>query len=308
MKIIFMGTPHFAAPTLSALLGSKHEILAVYTMPPKPAGRGQQEMKTPIHKLAKDNGIKVLTPKNFKNPEDVEHFKNLDADIAVVAAYGVIVPQSILDGTKHGCINVHPSKLPRWRGAAPIQHTILSGDKDTSICIMQMDKGMDTGDIIMQKHMDVPADMTASDLHDITSKIGAEMVIKTLEAFESDSVVRTKQSEEGVTHARKIERSDERIVWNEDAYMVNARIRTFSPRPGAYFTYNGQNIKVIQAEVDLGFKQNSKPGTVLDDDLAIACKTGVIRPTLLQREGKKMMYRDAFLRGFGIPKGTDLEV
>lgn len=301
-----MGTPHFAVPTLQALIDSEHEIVAVYTMPPRPAGRGQQELQTPIHQLASANGLSVRTPKNFKDPKDVEEFQALDADVAVVTAYGVIVPQVILDGTKYGCINIHPSKLPRWRGAAPLQHTILSGDKETSICIMQMDKGMDTGDILMEKHVDVPADMTASDLHDLTSKMGASMLLETLAHVKDGSIQRTVQSTEGVTHARKIERSDEKIVWSDTAYMVNARIRTFSPRPGAYFVYNGQNIKVLQAEIDESAQHHATPGTVLDNDLGIACGKGILKPTLLQREGKKMMYRDAFLRGFPIPKGSVL--
>lgn len=306
MNIIFMGTPKFAVPALEALIASNHNIIAVYTKPPKPAGRGQQELGSPIHTLALSHGLTVLTPKNFKDDADYEQFIALDADVAIVAAYGIILPERILQGTKHGCINIHPSKLPRWRGAAPIQHTILAGDRETSVCIMQMDKGMDTGDILLEHELVVEETMTSSSLHDLTAKIGASMLPRVLSALESGTLAPRKQSEIGATHARKIEREDEKLDFNKSAYLVNAQIRAFSPRPGAYFSYNGETVKIIEAKADESYPHNATPGTTLDNNLTIACQTGAIKPTLLQREGRKMLYLDAFLRGFAILEGEML--
>ena len=306
MKIVFMGTPHFALPTLQALIDSGHDILAIYTKEPKKAGRGQQESKSPVHQLAEKNSLNILTPATLRSQDAIDQLQSLKPDVAVVVAYGLILPQSILDIPKHGCINLHPSKLPRWRGAAPLQHTILSGDKETDICTMQMDKGMDTGDVILREAFSIPDDMTASMLHDEAAKIGSSLIIETLKQIESGTAIRTKQSEIGVTHAGKISRDDEKIDWNKSSYLVNCQIRTFSPRPGAYFTYNGENIKVLKASYDDSYTHNAEAGSVLDDDLSIACGTGILRPELLQREGRKMIYRDAFLRGFVIQKGSKL--
>ncbi|MDF3047055.1 MAG: fmt [Candidatus Midichloriaceae bacterium] len=307
MKIVFMGTPQFAVPSLQKLIECKeHEVIAVYTMPPRPAGRGQKEAISPIHALALKHNIPVYNPRNFKDYADYEAFVNLKADVAIVAAYGVILPERILNATKHGCINIHPSKLPRWRGAAPIQHTILAGDKETSVCIMQMDKGMDTGDILLERNVEVPSHMTSTLLHNECSQIGAEMLLEALQALQAGTLMRKKQSEDGITHAHKLSRSDEKINFNQEARLVGAQIRAFSPRPGAYFNYNGETIKIIECEVDQTISTKGKPGTILDDDLHIACASGVIRPTLLQREGRKMLYTDAFLRGFKIAKGNIL--
>jgi methionyl-tRNA formyltransferase len=307
MKIIFMGTPQFAVPSLQKLIECKeHEVIAIYTMPPRPAGRGQKEAISPIHALALKYNISVYTPRNFKDDVDYEAFVSLKADIAIVAAYGVILPERILNATKYGCINIHPSKLPRWRGAAPIQHTILAGDKETSVCIMQMDKGMDTGDILLERNVEVPSHMTSTLLHDKCSQIGSEMLLEALQALQDGTLVRKKQSEDGMTHAHKLSRSDEKINFNQEARLVGAQIRAFSPRPGAYFNYKGETIKIIECEVDQTINAQDEPGTVLDDDLRIVCASGVIRPTLLQREGRKMLYTDAFLRGFKIGKGDVL--
>lgn len=305
MKIIFMGTPDFAVPTLKKLISSKHEIIAVYTKPPKPSGRGYAESKSPIHLIAEENNIKVFTPSTLKTPETIEEFKNLKADTAVVAAYGLILPQAILEASKHGCINIHPSKLPRWRGAAPLQHTILAGDKETAICIMQMDTGMDTGDILAEKNLTLDDKITAKELHDKTSEIGADMVLEALDLLEKGQINRQKQNSDGVTHAHKITKEHEKINWNKTAFEINCQIRTLSPRPGAYFKFNEENIKIIQADYSME-KHDYEPGTVSDDKLTIACKTGFIYPKLLQREGKKMIYTDAFLRGFNIAKGAVL--
>ncbi len=300
-----MGTPDFSVPTLQALIESDHQIVGVYTKPPKPAGRGYKEVKSKIHELAEKHNLPVFVPSTFKEPRNVEQFKSLNADIAVVVAYGLILRKDILESPKFGCINIHPSKLPRWRGAAPLQHTILAGDKETAVCVMQMDEGMDTGDIIIQQDLNVPIEMTAKELHDLTSAIGAELVLRTLEQIASGTMTKNKQTEKGLIYATKITRDHEIINWHKSAEEIYNQIRTFTPRPAAFFKYNGEVIKVISAK----FSNNDsgqKAGTVTDDELSIACGKGVVTPTLLQREGKKMIYTDAFLRGFPIAKGTNL--
>jgi methionyl-tRNA formyltransferase len=305
MKVIFMGTPDFAVPALQDLINSDHEIVGVFTKPPKPAGRGYQEIKSKVHILAEESGLPVFTPSTFKEVKNVEQFKKLNADVAVVAAYGLILRKEILDAPKYGCINIHPSRLPRWRGAAPIQHTILSGDKETSVCVMQMDEGMDTGDILLQKDLEVPTEMTAKDLHDKTAIIGGEMITQVLDQINNGSANPVAQSTEGVLYAAKITRDSERINWHKNAEEIFNQIRTFSPRPGAFFRYEAENIKIITADFAM-VKHSGKQGEVLDNKLSIACKEGVLKPKLLQREGKKMIYTDAFLRGFPIPIGAIL--
>lgn len=305
MKVIFMGTPAFAVPSLQQLINSKHEVIAVYTKPPKPSGRGLEEFKSPVQEIAEKNNIKVYTPTNFKNPRIIEEFQNLASDIAVVAAYGLILPTAILEAPKFGCINIHPSKLPRWRGAAPIQHTILAGDKETEVCIIQMDTGMDTGDIILEKPLALDDKITAKELHDKTASIGADMVLETLELYKKDKISKRKQASIGATHAYKITKELEKLNWNKTSFEVNCQIRALSPRPGAYFTFNNEKIKIIQADYT-DEMHTYKPGTVIDDKLTIACIRGFLLPKLLQREGKKMIYTEAFLRGFNIFQGVIL--
>jgi methionyl-tRNA formyltransferase len=306
MKIIFMGTPDFALPALKKLAASHHEIIAVYTRPPKPAGRGYEVSKSKVHLLAEELAIPVFTPATLKDPKEQETFSALQADIAVVAAYGLLLPSAILQAPKYGCVNIHPSDLPRWRGAAPIQHTILSGDKTTAVCIMQLDEGMDTGDIILKQHLELTSQITAHELHDLSASIGGELLIKALELIDSGKAVATKQSTQGITHAGKLTKTDERIHWDKSAFAIYCQIKTFAPRPGAYFKYKNEIIKIIAAEYD-DSEHALKPGTVVDDKLTIACQKGYLYPKLLQREGKKMIYLDAFLRGFAIPKDIVLE-
>lgn len=308
MNIVFMGTPAFAVPTLLALIEKyqSKSISAVYTKPPKPQGRGQTIQKSPIHLLAEKHNIPVLTPVNFKQSTDLEQLKSLNPDIIIVVAYGLIIPKSVLDIPKMGCINLHPSLLPRWRGAAPIQHTILSGDKESAICTMLMDEGMDTGDLLLVKKFTINEDMTSYTLHDYCANEGAKLMIETIEGIINKSIKPQKQSDNGVTYASKITRENERLNFNQPAYMVNCQIRTFSPRPGAFFEYKGEVIKIIQADFDQNFQHQYLPGTVINEQLYIACTQGILKPTLLQREGRKMLYTDAFLRGFEIPKGTKL--
>jgi methionyl-tRNA formyltransferase len=292
-----MGTPDFALPALSQLIASRHEVIAVYTKEPKPAGRGYAEVKSKTQVLAEQHGITVYTPKNFKDPKDVEAFVNLKADVAVVAAYGLLLPKSILEGTRLGCINIHPSVLPRWRGAAPLQHTILAGDKSTEVCIMHMDEGLDTGDVYLRAPLQIPENMTIKELHDITARMGGEGVLKVLEQLEKGTAQRTPQSTEGVTYAHKLTREHERIDWQQSAFAIYCQIRAFAPRPGAYFTYNNEVIKILAAEYSED-TTGAQPGTIIDENFSIACAQGIIRPTLLQREGKKAMDAASFLRGF----------
>lgn len=300
-----MGTPEFALPALHALADSKHEVVAVYTREPKPAGRGKQILNSPVHELALKHNIQVYTPKTFKDPLEVEKLKSLNADIIVVVAYGLILTKAILEAFKYGALNIHPSKLPRWRGAAPIERCIMAGDTETSVCIMQMDEGLDTGDVIMEEPYIIPETMTGRELAATFSKIGAKLLLETIEKIENGTATHRKQSEEGVTYAKKIFKDEEQIDWNTSARLVNAKIRALSPKPGAYFLYRGEKIKIITAEY------NSNPvdapcGTVIDEHLTIACNEGVIKPTLVQREGRKMVYTEAFLRGFSVPIGTNL--
>lgn len=301
-----MGTANFALPTLSSLIASQHDIIAVYTAAAKPSGRGNQISISAIQKLADKHNIKVFAPHNFKNDVDYDQFKALNADIAIVAAYGIILPERILNSPKHGCINIHPSSLPKFRGAAPIQHTILSGDAETSVCIIQMDKGMDTGDILIKQDLSLDHKITAHELFDITSNIGADLTLKILDQIAANKLSSIKQNDIGASHACKIHRSDEKLNFVKDAYLVQCQVRAFAPKPGAYFVFKGENIKVLEADFDSNVIHHAATGTVLDDKLTIACSKGIFKPKLLQREGRKSIYLDAFLRGFNIAKNSIL--
>lgn len=305
LRIVFMGTPEFALHTLLAIASSKHRIVAVYTMPPRPSGRGYRESYSPVYVNAQQFGLPLYTPPNFRNPDDIAALCALNPDVVVVAAYGVILPKAVLEIPKYGCINVHPSKLPRWRGAAPIQRTILAGDSKTSVCIMQMDEGMDTGDILMQRELEVSDSITTPELYDIAGKEGAQMMVEVLDKI--DALNPVKQSSEGVTIAHKISKEDARLDFTKNARLVHAQIRAMTPRPAGFFVLNGEMIKIIAAGYDEKIDARLyKPGEVIDDMMTIACGRGVIKPITLQREGRKMIYLDAFLRGFPIPKGTIL--
>lgn len=306
MKIVFMGTPEFAAPALLSLISSHHEVIAVYSKPPKPSGRGQGLSKSHIHNIAEKNGLTVFTPHSLKPSEEVQNLLDLNPDIIVVAAYGLILRSEVLSIPKHGCINIHPSNLPRWRGAAPIQRTILSGDKESAMCIMRMDEGLDTGDVIIRKKVTITDDMTATALHDYMADLGANMLIEAISQIEAGTTSYKAQSEEGATYADKLSTSDMKINFNQTSYMVNCQIRAFSTKPAAYFTYMGEDIKVIAAEYTTE-KHDFPVGTVVDSNLNIACLDGFIRPTLLQRPSRKMIYTEAFLRGFPINQGSNLQ-
>lgn len=306
MKIVFMGTPDFAVPVLAAL-SQEHEVVCVYTRAPKEAGRGQKESKTPVHLFAEQHGIEVRTPKSLRNAEEQEKFKALGAEAAVVAAYGLILPKEVLEAYPLGCINVHASMLPRWRGAAPIQRAILAGDEVSGVTIMQMDEGLDTGNILLEDEHPVPlANITGGELHDQLAEHGAKMIVEYLR--DPAVYLPRKQGEMTTSYAAKLEKSEAKIDFNEPADAVARKIRAFNPFPGAYFEFNGERFKVLAADFDMsvsdvpGLLEDSVAGGVL----AIACGWGKILPTKIQRQGKKPMEIGEFLRGFSFPFGTVL--
>ena len=298
LRLIFMGTPDFAVPTLLALHGAGHEIAAVYTRAAKPAGRGMKLQPSPVEVEARRLGIAVETPSSLKTPEASEKFRAHDADAAVVVAYGMILPQAILDAPKLGCFNLHASLLPRWRGAAPINRAIMEGDAETGVMVMKMDAGLDTGDVAMAERMAIAEAMTASDLHDALARLGADLMVRAIGALERGKLQLTRQSEGGVTYAAKIEKAEARIDWNRPARAVLRHIHGLSPFPGAWYEMEidgGQvRVKILRCELAAG---SGEPGQLLDDRLAVACKEGAIRILELQRAGKGAMKAQEFLRG-----------
>lgn len=303
LSLIFMGTPDFAVPCLRDLIASEHNVVAVYSQPPRPAGRGHKLQPSPVHRLAEEHGIPVFTPTRLKSEEIQRQFRDHKADAAIVAAYGLILPQPILDACPLGCINVHPSKLPRWRGAAPIQRTIMAGDSETAMTIMQMDEGLDTGDILFERPMAIPDGMTAGQLHDQMAEMAGSAILHTLNGLRDGSIVPRPQPQEGMTYAPKITRDEAKIDWTRPAAVVRQHILGLSPYPGAWFEYAGEKIKVLDAVTAIG---NTASGTVLDSRLTIACADAAIRPILMQRPGKKPMTAEEMLRGYPVPSGTVL--
>ena len=300
MRIIFMGTPDFSVPTLIELVARGHDIAAVYTRAPKPAGRGRDVRKSPVHVAAEGFGLEVRTPKNFKDPDDVAAFAALEVDVAVVAAYGLLLPKAILDAPKNGCLNLHGSALPRWRGAAPIQRAVMAGDPATAAMVMRMDEGLDTGAVALSEIIPIPLDMTAGDLHDEMMVRGADLMARAIEALSRDALEFTPQTEDGVTYAKKIDKAEARIDFTRPAREVHDHIRGLSPFPGAWFELElgGKlvRVKALRSEPTEG---GGAPGTILGDDLTVACQTGAVRLTQVQREGKGAMSAEDFLRGTG---------
>lgn len=294
-----MGTPEFAVPTLTEIVSSGHEVVAVYTRAPKPAGRGQAERKSPVHVAAEGFGIPVLTPKTLRNEAEQIAFDAFGADLGVVVAYGLILPKPILEAPKLGCLNLHGSLLPRWRGAAPIQRAVLAGDARTGVMVMQMDEGLDTGPVALVDEMPIGPDMTSAELHDRMMIVGADLMGRALAALDRGSLTFTPQGEEGVTYAKKIEKAEARIDWSKPAAEVHNLIRGMSPFPGAWFELElgGQltRVKALRSTLVSG---SGMPGTILPD-LTIACGEGAVRLTLVQREGKAAMDAATFLRGAG---------
>jgi methionyl-tRNA formyltransferase len=294
MKIVFMGTPDFSVPILDAL-AAHHEILAVYTQPPRPAGRGKDLRPTAVHAAAERLGLPVRHPTSLKSPEEQAAFAALGADVAVVVAYGLILPQAILDAPRQGCLNIHASLLPRWRGAAPIHRAILAGDTETGICIMQMEAGLDTGPVLMRRSTPIGAEDTTQDLHDRLSQMGASLILDALATLPTLSA--EPQPTDGITYATKIDKLEARIDWTLPAEQVDRQIRGLSPFPGAWCMAGGERIKLLRSRLTPG---TGEPGQVLHG-LSIACGSSAVDITLAQREGKKPQSPTDFLRGFSLP-------
>ena len=307
LRLAFMGTPDFALPTLQALAAAGHTIAAVYSQPPRPAGRGQQERRSPVQAYAEAQGWPVRTPKTLRPPAAQADFAALDLDVAVVVAYGLILPQAILEAPRLGCVNVHASLLPRWRGAAPIQRAILAGDRETGITVMQMEAGLDTGPMLLQQAVPIDSATKAQDLHDCLAALGAAMINEALGGLASGSLRATPQPAEGVTYANKLDKGEGRLAWRESAEALARRVRAFTPWPGAYFELDGEKgrerVKVLAADPRPG---KGVPGTLLDDAGTVACGEGALRLLTVQRAGKAPLAIDAFLRGFPLPAGTVL--
>jgi len=307
MRIVFMGTPDFSVPALEALVHAGHDVAAVYTQPPRRAGRGKSVQKTPVHRKADSLGINVFTPENFRSLESRAAFDAVGADVAVVVAYGLILPQAILDMPRLGCLNIHASLLPRWRGAAPILRAIQAGDPETGVGIMQMEKGLDTGPVWAETRTDIAAHETAETLHDRLSAMGAALLVDTLPKIASSTSTPVPQRADGISYAHKIDKAEARIDWTQDSVTVDRHIRAFCPFPGAYTEIGGERVKILGGDrVDLTDRADRPgfvPGQVIDDQLTIACGRGAFRPTRLQRAGKGAMDLHAFLRGFAVHSG-----
>jgi methionyl-tRNA formyltransferase len=303
LRLIFMGTPDFAVPALVELAARGHEIVAVYTRAPKPAGRGMAVQPTPVEREARRLGFPVFTPKTLRDEAAQDAFHAHDADAAVVVAYGLILPKPVLEVPRLGCFNVHASRLPRWRGAAPINRTIMAGDAESGVTIMKMDEGLDTGAVAMADRVAVGLDMTAGDLHDMLARLGADLMARALAALERGSLALTPQPEEGVTYAVKIAKGETRIDWSKPWRKVHDHIRGLSPFPGAWFELGGVRVKALRSTRGQG---GGAPGMVLDDKLTIACADGAVRLTQVQRAGKQPMSAEEFLRGTSIKPGTCL--
>lgn len=301
MKIVYMGTPDFAVPALDALVAAGHDIAAVYSQPPRPAGRGKKLMPTPVQARAEALGLPVRTPLSLKGAEEQAAFAALGADIAVVAAYGLILPQAVLDAPRLGCLNIHASLLPRWRGAAPIQRAILAGDAETGVTIMAMEAGLDTGPMLAEVRTPIDG-KTAGMLTDELARSGAALMVEVL--ADLSTFPPRAQPEEGVIYAAKIAKQEARIDFAAGAAQAERQIRAFNPAPGAFFLLNGERFRILSARVEA---QGGAPGAIVDDRLLIGCGADSIRPIMIQRAGKGAMGMEELLRGYPIPAGTKLD-
>ncbi len=300
MRITFMGTPDFAVPTLRALHEAGHEIVAAYTQPPRPAGRGKADRPSPVHRAAEALGIEVRHPTSLRNLDEQAALLALEPEVAVVVAYGLILPQAVLDGPRLGCVNVHPSLLPRWRGAAPIQRTILAGDHMTGVTIMRMEAGLDTGPMLAKARLPVE-EKTSGELHDELADIGASLMVETLAQLQD--LRAEPQDPLEATYAAKIDKAEARLDWRKPAELLEREVRAFAPFPGSWFEMDGERIKLLRARV-IGV--NGAPGTVLDEELTIACGEAALRPMEMQRAGRPAMAAADVLRGKSVPVGTVL--
>ena len=302
MKLVFMGTPNFSVPALKALAQSNHQICAVYSQPPRPAGRGKKLRLSDVHKEALDLGLTVHNPTSFKSDKDRTIFRKLKADIAIVVAYGLILPNQILSAPKFGCLNIHASLLPRWRGAAPIQRAIMEGDDETGVCIMKMEEGLDTGPILSSRKIQIKENDNAKILSERLSLVGSKLIVEVLDALSEFKAY--SQSADGATYARKIEKSETKIDWSLPAKTINRKIRALSPFPGAWTEINGERIKLLASKV---INKENEPGIVLDTGFSIACGQKAVEITEAQRPGKSAQKSDVFLRGFRLQEGSKLD-
>ena len=302
MKLVFMGTPKFSVPALKALDQSKHQICAVYSQPPRPSGRGKKLNISDVHKEALDLGLTVHTPRNFKSEKDQKIFRELKVDIAIVVAYGLILPSQILSSPKFGCVNIHASILPRWRGAAPIQRAIMEGDNETGICIMKMDNGLDTGPVLSSRKIQIKENDTAKILSERLSLLGSNLIVEVLDKLPDYKV--QMQSTHGITYASKIHKSEAKIDWSLPAQTIDRKIRALSPFPGAWTEINGERVKLLASKV---VDEEHEAGMVLDTGFSIACGQKAIEITEAQRQGKSAQKSDVFLRGFKLNKGRKLD-
>ena len=305
LDLVFMGTPRFAATILDGLIATGHRLRAVYTQPPRAAGRGHKAQPSPVQVLAERHGIPVRCPPTLRDPQAQAEFAAFGADVAVVAAYGLILPTPVLAAPRLGCLNVHASLLPRWRGAAPVERAILAGDRETGITIMQMEEGLDTGPILLREAVPIGATDTGGSVTDRLAALGAGLIVTALEGVAAGRLTPQPQPEEGVTYARKLDRAEAQLDWRGSATALERQVRAFDPRPGAFFTLTGERIRVFTAEV-LPATPGQLPGMVLDEGLAVACSEGALRPLRLQRSGRTPQETAAFLRGYPIPPGTVL--
>jgi methionyl-tRNA formyltransferase len=307
LRVVFMGTPDFAVPTLSEIVGQGHDVVAVYTRAPAAAGRGMDLKPSPVHRMAERFGLPVLTPKTLRTEEAAETFRSHEADVAVVVAYGMILPKPILDAPELGCVNLHASLLPRWRGAAPIQRAVMAGDRDSGVAVMRMEEGLDTGPVGMVERVPIGPDMTAGELHDRLMGLGADLMVRALAALSRGGLSFTPQPEDGVTYARKITNEDGRIDWATPAATLHNQVRGLSPFPGAFFTADfgkgPERVKVLRTVQAEG---SGEAGTLLDAMGTVACGQGALRLVQVQPAGKQPMGADEFLRGRRLRAGARL--
>jgi methionyl-tRNA formyltransferase len=306
LRVVFMGTPDFSVPTLSEIVGAGHDVVAVYTQPPRPAGRGMEARKSPVHSFAEEAGLRVLTPKSLRRPEVQNEFASLRPDVAVVVAYGLILPKAILTAPPLGCLNLHGSLLPRWRGAAPIQRAVMAGDKETGVMVMKMEEGLDTGPVALADRISIGPDSTAGEIHDHLALMGASLMLRALTLLGKGELTFTPQPAEGVTYATKISKEETRIDWRKSGTEIHDMIRGLSPYPGAWFEAllggKAERVKVLRSVVVPG---KGEPGLLLDGHLTVACGgSQAVRLTQVQRAGRRPLGGAEFLRGFPLGRGT----
>jgi len=302
LRVVFFGTPDFAVPTLTEIVGQGHDVAAVYTRPPRAAGRGLAERRSPVHAVAERFGVPVMTPASLRPPEEAERLAALAPDVGVVVAYGQILPKAFLDAPIQGCLNLHASLLPRWRGAAPVARALMAGDAETGVMVMRMEEGLDTGPVAMAERVTIGPDTTAGELAETLAGLGADLMVRALAALSRGGLDLTPQAEDGITYARKVDKAETRIDWSAPANAVHDHIRGLSPEPGAWFEAGlGKGTERVRALRSTLVEGTGRPGTILDDQLTVACGSGAVRLSEVQRAGKQPVKAAEFLRGLRVP-------